>query len=445
MADTTIPVIRKVIRPIIKMQSQPLNYIYQEFLKDIKSTNLNPDYQRDFSWSIEKQNLFIDTIMKGYIVPPIIILKRTRTTEDDYKYECIDGQHRLKVIKYFIESKPIPKNNENHIIFWENDNEQKTYYNFNVVNLKGKKGIQLSLKEKDIFNSFEIGLIMIDDIGNTSETKLFLKDVFLRLQKGESVKTLDKLRNHSHKSIPAFNEKNLFKPDTYDIKLNITPYSKLTEIIQTHLKGIKFKSNFIPYLIIKACLILQSKSLYIGSYMHLNLTKALQNTHKHPTLHNLTYEFAKTNLQIVETICNELYEKFNNKKIIIHEHLFYILVYIYFENKDKFKFYISNIKKITDKYNLKSTYDTSFVKGNSINKVPKQTLCGKDYTKLIEYIDIDVHCSIKSNVPIIIYKNNTSQMIETTDVNTQENTESSDDNEDNIENNIDIIQFDNIS
>ena len=177
--------------------------------------------------------------------------------------------------------------------------------------------------------------------------------------------------------------------------------------------------------------------------MHLNLTRALQNTHKHPTLHNLTYEFAKTNLQIVETICNELYEKFNNKKIIIHEHLFYILVYIYFENKDKFKFYISNIKKITDKYNLKSTYDTSFVKGEGINKVPKQTLCGKDYTKLIEYIDIDIHCSIKSNVPIIIYKNNTSQMVDniTTDV----NTESSDDNEDNIENNIDLIQFDNIS
>ena len=42
--------------------------IYHEYLKDDKLL-LSPEYQRDLCWSVDKMILFIDTIMKEWIVP----------------------------------------------------------------------------------------------------------------------------------------------------------------------------------------------------------------------------------------------------------------------------------------------------------------------------------------------------------------------------------------
>ena len=51
-----------------------LRSFYDQYLKTNK-INLCPEYQRDFCWNESKQNLFIDTIMKNYIVPMFIIIK----------------------------------------------------------------------------------------------------------------------------------------------------------------------------------------------------------------------------------------------------------------------------------------------------------------------------------------------------------------------------------
>jgi hypothetical protein len=85
-------------------ESYEIKYIYETYLKN-QEVNLSPSYQREFSWSNDKQDLFIDSIINNYIIPPIILIKLN--TKKGFKYECMDGQHRLTVLKHFIEGKPV--------------------------------------------------------------------------------------------------------------------------------------------------------------------------------------------------------------------------------------------------------------------------------------------------------------------------------------------------
>lgn len=119
-----------------KHETFQLRSFYDQYLSS-EQINLHPEYQRDFVWNGEQQNLFIDSIMRGFIVPGIIFI------EDDsekYDYECIDGQHRLKVIRNFIKGEPINGHNTRWIkknddcienIFYEENNFTKNARSIN--------------------------------------------------------------------------------------------------------------------------------------------------------------------------------------------------------------------------------------------------------------------------------------------------------------------------
>jgi uncharacterized protein with ParB-like and HNH nuclease domain len=79
--------------------------IYSGYLMNNKLL-LSPEYQRDLCWSVDKMCVFIDTIMKGWVVPNYVLYKLSRNESQKvlHSYECIDGQHRLTAIKWFIES-----------------------------------------------------------------------------------------------------------------------------------------------------------------------------------------------------------------------------------------------------------------------------------------------------------------------------------------------------
>jgi Asp-tRNA(Asn)/Glu-tRNA(Gln) amidotransferase C subunit len=55
--------------------------------------NLNPDYQRNDIWSAKAKKALIDSILKNYPVPNIILHK----VKDD-SYELVDGQQRMRTI-----------------------------------------------------------------------------------------------------------------------------------------------------------------------------------------------------------------------------------------------------------------------------------------------------------------------------------------------------------
>lgn len=65
---------------------------------------LAPDFQRRFVWTMEHQEEFIDTIMKGLPFPEIYVstgqvdIEMMRTTRN-----VIDGQQRLTTIRNYID------------------------------------------------------------------------------------------------------------------------------------------------------------------------------------------------------------------------------------------------------------------------------------------------------------------------------------------------------
>lgn len=59
--------------------------------------DLQPDFQRGEVWSTAKQQRLIDSILRGWIVPPILVV----AAADGHTQEVLDGQQRLATIRDF--------------------------------------------------------------------------------------------------------------------------------------------------------------------------------------------------------------------------------------------------------------------------------------------------------------------------------------------------------
>jgi len=75
-----------------------LETIYGRIKKKIY--NLQPDFQRGEVWSLNKKKYLIDSILRGWHVPPIHIVANKSS-----ELEVLDGQQRLTAIRDFIEEK----------------------------------------------------------------------------------------------------------------------------------------------------------------------------------------------------------------------------------------------------------------------------------------------------------------------------------------------------
>ena len=66
--------------------------------RNLKRINYRPYYQRNYVWDIEKQTFFIESILLGTEVPPLILYKSGVSTE------VIDGRQRFETLKRFKEN-----------------------------------------------------------------------------------------------------------------------------------------------------------------------------------------------------------------------------------------------------------------------------------------------------------------------------------------------------
>ena len=64
-------------------------------------THLNPAWQRGPVWSVPKQALLIDSILRGYDVPKIYL--RECNPKTPFQFEVVDGQQRLRAIWSYID------------------------------------------------------------------------------------------------------------------------------------------------------------------------------------------------------------------------------------------------------------------------------------------------------------------------------------------------------
>ena len=55
--------------------------------------NPKPQYQRTPVWSLQKKQMLIDSVLRGYDLPKFYL--RADDTTSKYAYEVVDGQQRL--------------------------------------------------------------------------------------------------------------------------------------------------------------------------------------------------------------------------------------------------------------------------------------------------------------------------------------------------------------
>lgn len=246
-------------------ESYEIKYIYETYLKN-QEINLSPSYQREFSWSNEKQDLFIDSIINNYIIPPIILIKLN--TKKGYKYECMDGQHRLTVLKNYIEGKPINPVLPHFIKYSKRNQEDEitsVYYKKTdeIEKSNDKKKRYMTEDELNVFNDKKLIIIKISNYDTTmSETFDKIKnEMFVRLQKGETVSKTDILRNYDHPLINVLRKHNLLTWKTF---VDDETYNKLSSILNFKTKKTSQKLSQYMYFIIKCLLIIKKDSINIG-------------------------------------------------------------------------------------------------------------------------------------------------------------------------------------
>lgn len=74
----------------------------EHLIGEMERFNLEPDYQRQSGiWSIEKRQLFVDSLINGYDVPKLYFHLLSRRGGSSARYAIVDGKQRLETIRGF--------------------------------------------------------------------------------------------------------------------------------------------------------------------------------------------------------------------------------------------------------------------------------------------------------------------------------------------------------
>lgn len=130
-------------------------------LKDLhtnrKTINLTPMWQRGVAWTVQKQVLLIDSILRGMDMPKIYLWMRKNGT-----YDVVDGQQRLRAVWDFMDdnyklnhSQPLPQIENNDIA--------------------GKSFSELSPGLRRRINSFKVSIAYIEKTETQDITLLFAR------------------------------------------------------------------------------------------------------------------------------------------------------------------------------------------------------------------------------------------------------------------------------
>lgn len=119
--------------------------------------DLSPIYQRNNVWDENMQSYLIDTILRGYTMPPIFIRAIVCNITKKTKYEVLDGQQRLTTIFKYIDDKFKVKRMHNP------ENSEVVFSD-------------LSDKKKTVILNFEVSVM---DVSDTAETEIY--ELFARL------------------------------------------------------------------------------------------------------------------------------------------------------------------------------------------------------------------------------------------------------------------------
>ena len=129
----------------------------------------NPDYQRPAVWSQAQKQLLMDTILRGYDIPKFYWRKISSSPDN---YEVVDGQQRLRAIWEFVEGKY---------------RLSKTTDKIGDYDIAGLLYSDLPDDLRINFDTYNLDVVII-----TESDKDEVREMFLRLQNGTSLKAQEK-------------------------------------------------------------------------------------------------------------------------------------------------------------------------------------------------------------------------------------------------------------
>lgn len=166
----------------------------------MRSIHLNPSYQREFCWTQKQCNDFIETIMFSGIVPPCIIYKYQEHEGAQTEYECVDGHHRLSVMRAFFRGEPIVQGKKDMMVSLPYKTEEGTIHLFynkneNTIQWQAENGVAVDYftdDEKQQFRDFGIDIKTI--MAYQSEDQR--RELFVSLSKGTPLRGCDVKKNY---------------------------------------------------------------------------------------------------------------------------------------------------------------------------------------------------------------------------------------------------------
>jgi len=340
----------------VKIDTSNVSTIYYSYLKELTKMLIRPEYQRELCWSPNKMCMFIDSIMKNFIIPNYVIyqLSSDEKKQHKYLYECVDGQHRFETLRLYMNCEKYPGTNK--YIYWKKDGV-KVYYDKLPMNIKSSNKRIMTIEEKDKFESFSMSLHTIVPKTKKGIEFKIKREIFNRLQNGEKVSSYEKFKNISNPIIDNI------RTNQYIFKLR---EMKLKNKIIFD-RNIKQEDEFNIYLLIRTFLIIDKISLLNISYLNLNIKKYIEANEGNggPSV-QLKTDIDVLSEKVIEIIT---WLNVNIKEPVIPEIIYiYICVYAKYgliELANLIKIFTNRTK--FDKYNKLTTYKSSHEKVTSAN------------------------------------------------------------------------------
>ena len=187
------------------MFSPPKDYRYEterialkEFHDYKERFILRPPYQRKANiWPPKKRQNFLDSLCRGYYIPPIV-LRKVMITKDTARYEVIDGQQRITTIQLFYTNQlKLPKT-------------LKTMTRGELLAGRKYSGVQkserLAVEQRQWFDKLYLEADVIHNIEDKTLGEHLRKasDIFWRLQLGEPLKFMERQHARVYSAVRNF-------------------------------------------------------------------------------------------------------------------------------------------------------------------------------------------------------------------------------------------------
>lgn len=164
------------------MKLDQKGYTTENIVKAWKDASLkiNPEYQRGEAWKLPQKQALIDSIFRGYPIPPLFLQELRGTGlggEVAKRYEIVDGQQRIRALADYFEGK--------FGCLEATDKKLKLPASLrgDPAPWAGKKFDDLQPAERDALRVTKIDTYLMGNIQNPDE----VRDLFIRLQSGTAL------------------------------------------------------------------------------------------------------------------------------------------------------------------------------------------------------------------------------------------------------------------